>query len=199
MGTLGKLQRSINLGTGSGPGGGVEVQENGATVLANALILNFLSTPGTVTPGGPNQADINLVSSGSILTGPNIPEGTQPGAPGDLFVRTGGPVTTFWAFAGVAPGVNGWVAIGPDLTGLAVGPINGSNVNFTFPGGLEAVFQTASPSVQIDFRYNGQELTPSVHYTVIPGSVPGVTISGITTTSFVAVPADVLTFKFIPA
>jgi len=197
MSTLGALQRSINLGTGSGPGGGVEVKENGVTKLANALILNFINGA-TIVPNGPNQADITI-ATGNVLSGAAIPEGAQLGAPGDLYVRTSGTATTFWAFAGIAPGVNGWVAIGPELTGTAVGAINGLNTTFTFPGGLEAIFQTASPSVQIDFRYNGQELTPNVHYTVIPGSQPGLTISGVQTTSFVAVPQDVLTLKFIPA
>lgn len=197
MSTLGSLQRSINLGTGSGPGGGVEIQDNGVTVLANALILNFLGGA-TVTPGGPNQADIT-VATGNVSTGPAIPEGSELGSPGDLYVRTAGGATTFWAFSSTAPGVNGWTAIGPSLTGQAVGAINGANTVFGFPAGLEAIFQTASPSVQIDFRYNGQELTPNVHYTVIPGSIPGLTISGITTTSFVPIPQDILTLKFIPA
>ena len=178
---------------------GVNVEENSVLVLPNAVTLNFQGSGVSVAPGAPGRADITIPGGSGITTGVYIPEGTVPGTLGDFYIRAVAGVVTTWVFSNAVPGTTGWYAVGPAYGGAPVGAINGVNQTYTFPSGQEAVFQTVSPGVQIDFRYNGQEQVEGTDFTTIAGSVPGTTISGIQTTSFTPIVGDILSIRYIPA
>lgn len=178
---------------------GVNVEENSVLVLPNAVTLNFQGAGVSVAPGAPGTADITIPGGTGVVTGPDIPETNVAGTLGDFYIRAAAGIVTTWVFSNAIPGTTGWFAIGPAYAGAPVGAINGANQTYTFPSGHEAVFQSASPGVQIDFRYNGQEQVEGVDFNVIAGTIPGTTISAIQTTSFTPILGDVLSLRYIPA
>lgn len=186
---------------GSGGGGSpLSIEDEGILVDANTTLINFIGAGVTATPAAPGSVDVTIPGAGGIPSGAVIPEGVVLGSPGDLYQRISGGVSSFWQYLSIAPGVIGWRAIGPELTGALVGAIDGFNTLFTFPGGTEAVHQPALPAgSQIEFMYNGVDQVEGVGFSVAAGAVPGTTIVSITTLSFVPIPGDTLEVIFIPA
>jgi hypothetical protein len=191
---------SFAAGTG---GGGVPlaIEDEGAVVDANTNLINFIGPGVTATPAGPpGEVDVTIPGAGALPSGVVIPEGVVPGTSGSLYRRIAGSVSSFWQYLSAVPGVIGWRAIGPEITGSMVGLINGVNTVFTFPGGAEAVHQPATPSgSQIELMYNGVDQVEGIDFSVTAGAVPGTTIVSITTLSFTPIPADTLEVVFIPA
>lgn len=187
------------FGQGGGGGAALSVFDDGVLVDPAVTTMDFIGAGVTVTPAGAGAVDITIPAAGGIPSGAIIPEGVVPGTPGSLYIRISGTVSTFWQYLGAVPGVVGWRAIGPRLTGAPVGVIDGVNTVFTFPGGSEAVHSTAAPNaVQIYFEFNGIEQTETVDFAVTPGSVPGTTITSVVLT-VPPVLGDILKTTFIPA
>lgn len=182
---------------GTAGGGAIEVRDEGVPVVAAATVLNFVGLGVTAAPGGPGIADITIPGGGGLLSGPLIPEGAVVGTPGDPYVRISGALSSFWQFAGAVPGVAGWVALGPVRTATPVGAIDGFNTSYSFPGGIEAVFQ-GFDKPQFIFVRNGIDQNEITDFVVVPGSVPGTTIVSFTTV-VPPVIGDVLRVSYIPA
>lgn len=161
------------FGQGGGGGAALSVFDDGILVDPAVTVMDFIGAGVTATPAGAGAVDITIPAAGGIPSGAVIPEGVVAGTPGSLYVRISGTVSTFWQYLGAAPGVVGWRAIGPRLTGAPAGAIDGVNATFTFPGGSEAVHSAAAPNgVQIYYEYNGVEQTEGVDFAVTPGAVP---------------------------
>jgi hypothetical protein len=186
------------VNAGSSTGSALEIQDEGVTIETNTNLINFVGAGVMATPTAPGEVEVNIPGASPIPRGPIIPEGAVAGSPGDVYIRENGTASSFWQYLGAAPGVTGWVAVGPTVTDVPVGAIDGVNQTFTFPGGVEAVDQTAVPNNQIEFRYNGVVQRRGVDYTTAPGSVVGVTIVSFTM-AVVPLPGDNLTIAFIPA
>jgi len=187
-----------SFGQGGGAGAALAIEDEGVPIDPNVILINFTGGGVVASSAGPGAVDVTIPGAG-LLSGPVVPEGAIVGTPGDPYIRTAGTISSFWQFEGAAPGVVGWRAVGPRLTGAPVGVINGVNTTFTFPGGSEAVHQTAAPvGTQIAFEFNGVEQTEGVDFVVTPGAVPGTTITSVVLT-VPPVLGDVLKTTFIPA
>jgi len=188
----------IDGGAGGG-GNTIEVQDEGVPVAGGPFTtLNFTGAGVAAALGLPGVANVNI-PGGGIADGPDIPEGSVIGAPGDLYRRVNGEVSTLWQYLGVAPGVVGWRALGPFLTGIPVGAIDGANQTYSVPGGIEAVDQAAILSSQVELQYNGVQQKRGVDFATVAGSIAGVTISGVTFLNFAPLPGDELLLIFVPA
>ena len=188
--------RIISDGLGSA-GGALAVEDEGILIDPTVILMNFVGGGVVASPAGAGAVDITIAGAG-LLSGPGVPEGVIFGAPGDPYLRIAGTLSSFWQYQGAAPGVVGWRAVGPRLTGVPVGAINGINTIFTFPGGSEAVHQAAATGVQIYFEFNGVEQTVGPDFTVIAGAVPGTTITSVVLAT-APILGDILKTTFIPA
>jgi len=184
-------------GGGGGGGGSLTVEDEGVIVDPAVANMNFVGGGVLVTPNGAGSVDV-AISGAGIPSGPLVPEGNVLAlSSGELYARLSNNTSTFWQFLGVAPSNAGWVAVGPVLTAQPVGPVNGANQVFTFPGGVDAVDQGAN-GARLEYSRNGLREDPGVDYTTAPGGTPGTTVVSFTTSIPPSI-GDFLEVRYIPA
>jgi len=184
---------------GGGAGTDLEIEDEGVLVTPSATLLNFVGAGVSATLTGPGLVDVTIPGGDTIPSGPDIPEGVVAGTPGSIYIRESAGLSSFWQYAGAAPGNTGWIALGPFRTGTPVGAVDGVNASFSFPGASEAVSQGAD-SLQIKYTLNGITQTEGVDYTTTAGAVPGTTISSFSViTTLPPQVGDVLRVTFVPA